>query len=99
MPLDRPRPAIQTFEGSSQEIVLSESITKLIKTLNREEGVTLFMTVLAAFQTLLHRYNGQDEIIVGSGIANRNRAETEGLLGYFVNTLALRGGPVRQSDF
>jgi hypothetical protein len=90
LPLDRPRPAIQTFDGSSHEITLSESIAKTIKTLNREEGVTLFMTVLAAFQTLLHRYNGQDDIIVGSGIANRNRAETEGLLGYFVNTLALR---------
>ena len=90
LPLDRLRPAIQTFEGSSHEVVLSESITKAIKTLNREEGVTLFMTVLAAFQTLLHRYNGQDDIIVGSGIANRNRAETENLLGYFVNTLALR---------
>jgi amino acid adenylation domain-containing protein len=90
LPLDRPRPAIQTFAGSSHEIALSESIAKAIRTLNREEGVTLFMTVLAAFQALLHRYNGQDEIIVGSGIANRNRAETEGLLGYFVNTLALR---------
>ena len=90
LPLDRPRPAIQTFAGSVHEIDLSESLAKAIKTLNREEGVTLFMTVLAAFQALLHRYNGQDEIIVGSGIANRNRAETEGLLGYFVNTLALR---------
>ncbi|HEX7330560.1 MAG TPA: amino acid adenylation domain-containing protein [Pyrinomonadaceae bacterium] len=90
LPLDRPRPAIQTFAGSSHEIILSESITKALKTLNREEGVTLFMTVLAAFQTLLHRYSGQDDIIVGSGIANRNRAETENLLGYFVNTLALR---------
>ena len=90
LPLDRPRPAIQTFDGSSHEIFLPESVAKAIRTLNREEGVTLFMTVLAAFQSLLHRYSGQDDIIVGSGIANRNRAETENLLGYFVNTLALR---------
>jgi non-ribosomal peptide synthetase component F len=58
--------------------------------LSQREGVTLFMTLLAAFQTLLHRYTGQDDILVGSPIANRTRAEIEGLIGFFVNTLVLR---------
>jgi len=57
--------------------------------LSRREGVTLFMTLLAAFQTLLYRYTGQDKIVIGTPIANRNRAEIEGLIGFFVNTLAL----------
>ena len=58
--------------------------------MTQREGVTLFMTLLAAFQTLLSRYSGQDDIVVGTGIANRNRAETEPLIGFFVNTLVLR---------
>src|SRR5262249_38267063 len=61
-----------------------------LRQLSQREGVTLFMTLLAAFQTLLHRYTGQDDIVVGSPIAGRNRAELEGLIGFFVNTLVLR---------
>ena len=70
---------------------LSEELTQRIKALSRQEGVTLFMTLLAAYQTLLSRYSGQDQIVVGTPIANRTRSEMEGLIGFFVNTLALRG--------
>jgi amino acid adenylation domain-containing protein len=69
---------------------LSSTLTQALKTLSQQHGVTLFMTLLAAFQTLLHRYTGQDDIAVGSLIANRDRIELEGLIGFFVNTLVLR---------
>ncbi|MCC5648468.1 amino acid adenylation domain-containing protein [Nostoc sp. XA013] len=90
LPTDRPRPPIQTFRGKQQKFVLSKALTESIKQLNQREGVTLFMTLLAAFQTLLYRYTGQEDILVGSPIANRNRAELEQLIGCFVNTLVLR---------
>ena len=89
-PTDRPRPARQSYRGARQSIELSSELTQRLKTLSRKEGVTLYMTLLAAFQTLLHRYTGQDDIVVGSPIANRNRIEIEGLIGFFVNTLVLR---------
>ena len=91
LPTDRPRPAVQTYRGARQSLYCcpSPSVTAL-KALSQREGVTLFMTLLAAFQTLLHRYTGQDDIIVGSPIAGRTRAEIEGLIGFFVNTLVLR---------
>ncbi|WP_086691624.1 amino acid adenylation domain-containing protein [Nostoc sp. T09] len=90
LPTDRPRPAIQTSNGQRQSFELSSSLTQALKTLSQQEGVTLFMTLLAAFQTLLYRYTGQEDILVGSPIANRNRSEIEGLIGFFVNTLVLR---------
>ncbi|MBH8561819.1 amino acid adenylation domain-containing protein [Nostoc sp. CENA67] len=90
LPTDRPRPAIQTFVGGKQSFQISSSLTAALKTLSRKEGVTLFMTLLAAFQTLLYRYTQQEDILVGSPIANRNRVEIEGLIGFFVNTLVLR---------
>ena len=90
LPTDRPRPAVQSFRGARQSILLSKELTGQLKALSRKEGVTLFMTLLAAFQTLLHRYTGQEDIAVGSPIANRNRTEIEGLIGFFVNTLVLR---------
>jgi aspartate racemase len=70
-------------------MVLPKNLTEAVKALSRQEGTTLFVTLLAAFQTLLYRYTGQDDIIVGSPIANRNRSEIEGLIGFFVNTLVL----------
>ncbi|MBI4524352.1 MAG: hypothetical protein HY695_11140 [Deltaproteobacteria bacterium] len=88
-PFDRPRPPVQSFRGARQSLMLSKTLTKELKALSRHQGVTVFMTLLAAFQTLLHRYTGQDDIVVGSPIANRNRLETEGLIGFFVNTLVL----------
>jgi hypothetical protein len=90
LPTDHPRPAIQSYRGERQSIELSKELTQALKALSRKEGATLFMTLLAAFQTLLHRYTGQDDIVVGSPIANRNRTEIEGLIGFFVNTLVLR---------
>jgi hypothetical protein len=90
LPTDRPRPAVQSFRGKRQSIKLSKELMQGLKALSRKEGVTLFMTLLAAFQTLLYRYTGQEDIVVGSPIANRNRTEIEGLIGFFVNTLVLR---------
>jgi len=89
-PTDRPRPARQSYRGARQSIELSSELTQALKALSRKEGVTLYMTLLAGFQILLHRYTGQDDIVVGSPIANRNRIEIEGLIGFFVNTLVLR---------
>jgi amino acid adenylation domain-containing protein len=90
LPTDYPRPAIVTYKGATQSFLLSKSLTKALKALSQQEGVTLFMTLLAAFKVLLHRYSQQNDIVVGTPIANRNRAEIEGLIGFFVNTLVLR---------
>jgi len=90
LPTNYPRPPVQTYPGAYQSLELSLHLTKALKTLSQQEGVTLFMTLLAAFQTLLYRYSGQEDIIVGTPIAGRNRIETEGLIGFFVNTLAIR---------
>ena len=90
LPTDRPRPAVQTFRGARHPVVFSPPLMQALKALSQQHGVTLFMTLLAAFQILLHRYTGQDDIVVGSPIANRNRSEIEGLIGFFVNTLVLR---------
>jgi acyl carrier protein len=89
LPTDKPRPTVQSYRGAQETIALSAELAERLKTLSRREGVTLFMTLLAAFQTLLHRYAGHDRIVVGSPIAGRNRAETEGLIGFFVNTLVM----------
>ena len=90
LPTDRPRPPVQTHKGAHKDLTLSETLTRSLKNLTRREGVTLFMTLLAAFSTLLYRYSGQCDILVGTPIANRNRAETESLIGFFINTLILR---------
>jgi amino acid adenylation domain-containing protein/non-ribosomal peptide synthase protein (TIGR01720 family) len=90
LPTDYPRPAIQTFRGATHSFELSNELSVALNKLSQQQGSTLFMTLLAAFQTLLWRYTGQEDILVGSPIANRNRAEIEGLIGFFVNTLVLR---------
>jgi amino acid adenylation domain-containing protein len=90
LPTDHPRPAKQSFRGARQPISLPQSLTTAVNELSRHEGVTQFMTLLAAFQVLLHRYCGQEDLVVGSPITNRNRTETEGLIGFFVNALVLR---------
>ncbi|MGE0127977.1 MAG: amino acid adenylation domain-containing protein [Blastocatellales bacterium] len=90
LPTDRPRPPVQTFRGAWQSLLLSAEQAESLKALSRREGVTLFMTLLAAFQTLLHHDTNQDDIVVGADIANRNRRETEDLIGFFVNQLVLR---------
>ena len=89
-PADHPRPPTQTFRGTVRMHTLPPALADDLRALSRREGATLFMTLLAAFQALLHRYTGQADVVVGSPIANRTRAEVEGLIGFFVNTLALR---------
>ncbi|MEH1793156.1 amino acid adenylation domain-containing protein [Nostoc sp.] len=90
LPTDRPRPFVQTFSGAYQEFALSKELTNGLTQLSQKQGVTLFMALLAAFDTLLYRYTGQEDILVGSPIANRDRSEIEGLIGFFVNTLVMR---------
>ncbi|HEU4559961.1 MAG TPA: amino acid adenylation domain-containing protein, partial [Longimicrobium sp.] len=90
LPADRPRPAVQTFRGGRQHMELSAELTERLRQVGREHGATLFMVLLAAWQTFLARHTGQEDVVVGSPISGRNRAETEGLIGFFVNTLALR---------
>jgi amino acid adenylation domain-containing protein/FkbM family methyltransferase len=90
LPATRTRPRVQSFRSETLPLSFSESTTDALKALSRREGTTLFMTLLAAFQVLLYRYTGQEDIIVGSPVANRNRQEIEQLIGFFVNTLVLR---------
>ncbi|MCL5996770.1 MAG: amino acid adenylation domain-containing protein, partial [Chloroflexi bacterium] len=90
LPTDHPRQAVQTSVGAHQTFTFPTSLAQALKALCQREGVTLFMTLLAAFQTLLGRYSNQDDVCVGTPIANRNRSELEDLIGFFVNTLVLR---------
>jgi amino acid adenylation domain-containing protein/thioester reductase-like protein len=90
LPTDYPRSAVQTYQGQRESIALSKTLTNKLKTLSQQEEATLFMTLLAAFKVLLYRYTGQEDIFVGSPIANRNQVEIEELIGFFINTLVLR---------
>ena len=90
LPTDRPRPTLQSYRGATQLLQVPKSLTEALLALSQQLGVTLFITLLAAFQTLLYRYTGQEDIAVGSPIANRNRSELESLIGFFVNSLVLR---------
>ena len=83
---------MQSLQGARQAVALSRALTAALKELCRREGTTLFVSLMAAFNTLLYRYAGQQDILVGFPIANRNQAELQNLIGFFVNTLArLRG--------
>lgn len=90
LPFDRPRPPVQTYSGATKVFFLAEQSHQQIRTLVRREEVTMFMLLMAAFQTLLYRYSGQPDIAVGTFIANRKFAETEALIGLFANTLVMR---------
>jgi len=90
LPYDRPRPPAQSFRGAAPRIELPGALCKSLKMLSNDEGVTLFMTMLAAFLVLLYRYSSQEDICVGSGIANRRWRETEDLMGMLINTVVLR---------
>ncbi|TBR56740.1 non-ribosomal peptide synthetase [Westiellopsis prolifica IICB1] len=90
LPTDRPRPALQSFCGKTQSFYLSSDLPEALKVLSRQEEMTLFMILLAAFVTLLYRYSQQDDILIGTAIANRNYKELERLIGLFANTLVLR---------
>jgi len=90
LPTDHPRPAVQTAHGANAWFSLPPELSKAMEALSQREGSTLFMTLLAALQTLFYRYTGQEDICIGTPVANRNRSETEGLIGFLLNTLALR---------
>ena len=89
-PADNPRPSVQTFRGSMYPFALSSELTDAVRSLAKQEGVTLFQTLLAGFAALLSRYSGQDDLAIGSVTAGRDRPETQSLLGYFLNTVVLR---------
>ncbi|MCW3052829.1 MAG: Non-ribosomal peptide synthetase component, partial [Chthonomonadales bacterium] len=91
LPTDRPRTDQPTYMGARAERLLPLSLVSELQALSRSQGTTLFMTLLAAFQVLLARYSGQEDIVVGTPIANRTQEQLENLIGFFVNTLALRG--------
>ncbi|NVJ03794.1 amino acid adenylation domain-containing protein [Myxococcus sp. AM001] len=90
LPTDRPRPQVQRFKGTRRTFHLTGETTLAIDALCRKERTTLFMTLLAGFSALLHRYSGQEDLVLGSPISGRIRPEVEGLVGFFVNTLVLR---------
>ncbi|WNG57420.1 amino acid adenylation domain-containing protein [Archangium gephyra] len=99
LPTDKPRPPRPSLQGASCSRPLPPALSESIKALAQKEGTTSFMVLLAAFQVLLSRYSGQDDICVGSPIAGRNRGELEGLIGFFVNTLVLRTRLSPQQSF
>ncbi|MFN8546800.1 MAG: condensation domain-containing protein [Candidatus Eisenbacteria bacterium] len=91
VPTDRPRPAVQTFTGGREYIIYSEELLHALKGLTQKAGATMFMTALAALDILCWKYSGQRDLLIGSAIADRNRTETENVIGYFLNMLLLRG--------
>ena len=90
LPTDRPRPAALTFDGGTESRHYDAVLTEKLKVISAEHGATLATTLLAAFQTLLHRYTGQDDLLVGTVIAGRERPELQDLVGYYINSVALR---------
>ena len=90
LPTDRSRPAMQTFEAEVCQVELSGEQVKKLKRVSRENQATLYMTLLAGLGVLMSRYSGQDDIVVGSPIANRQEAQLEGMIGFFVNSLVMR---------
>src|SRR5262249_48090495 len=99
LPTDHPRPPMQTFIGASINLHVPQTIVERLRSISREEHATLFMILLSAFQTLLHRYTGQDDIVVGTPIAGRTRVEIEPLIGFFVNMLVLRADTAGDPTF
>ena len=98
-PADRPRPAIQSYRGAIEQVFIDRQLIDRLKSFAARENVTLFMTLLAAFKTLLFRYNGQDDCVVGVPIASRPQKELESLIGFFANTLVLRSSLAGDPSF
>ncbi|MDT5295930.1 MAG: hypothetical protein QOJ76_2810, partial [Acidobacteriota bacterium] len=90
LPTDRPRPAVQSHRGAHEIVKLPAELSAALREMSRREGVTLYMTLLAAFEVLLSRYTGQQDVVVGTDVANRTQGETEALIGFFVNQLVMR---------
>jgi len=99
LPLDHVRPAVASHRGSNAAVNLGEELSEKLRALGRREGVTLFMTLLASYQVLLGVYSGQEDIVVGTPVANRKRVETEGLIGFFINHLVLRNQVTKRWSF
>src|SRR6185369_8200489 len=99
LPIDRPRPPVQTYRGGSAARVLPPDLAGRLTRFGRSRGATLFMTLLAAIQTLLHRHSGQDDVLIGAPVAGRRAVETEELIGCFLNTLVLRTGFAGRPSF
>jgi len=99
LPTDKPRPAVQSFQGAIEAFTLPRELLERLKQLSRQQNATLFMTLATAFLTLLHRYSGQDDILIGSPISGRTRSETEDLIGLFLNLVVLRGQFAEQESF
>ncbi|MEK3918735.1 amino acid adenylation domain-containing protein [Paenibacillus sp. FSL K6-2393] len=99
MPTDYPRPAVQSYEGQTLEFFFDASKTDGLKQLASETGTTLFMVLLAAYNVLLHKYSGQEDVIVGTPIAGRNHGDVQPLIGIFLNTLAIRSYPSSERTF
>ncbi|MDQ3192186.1 MAG: amino acid adenylation domain-containing protein [Bacteroidota bacterium] len=99
LPADYSRPKVQSFEGDRLSFELSKEDTEKVRNLSKETGATIYMTLLAAYNVLLHKYTGQQDIIVGSVIAGRTKSELESILGMFVNTLAMRNFPTEEKTF
>jgi amino acid adenylation domain-containing protein len=90
LPLDRARPAVQTFRGAKHDFALSRQMTEALHKLGRANGATLFMMLLGGFHCMLYGYTGQSDIVVGTDVANRNSAATEALIGFFINQVPIR---------
>ncbi|MDG2156241.1 MAG: non-ribosomal peptide synthase/polyketide synthase, partial [Gammaproteobacteria bacterium] len=99
LPTDKPRPAVQTFNGDYVSRMLSSELQLALKEIARDNGCTFYMVLLAAFNVLLYRYSGQDDLVVGTPIAGRRRSELDGLVGFFINTLVLRSDASGQPTF
>ena len=99
LPFDRPRPSMPSYRGSMETFSLSGPLTEALKALSRKEGLTLYMTMLAAFKALLHRYSGQEDIIIGGVTDTRRRPELQKVVGYFLNSLVLRTKPLGRLRF
>uniref|UniRef100_UPI00046B0577 non-ribosomal peptide synthetase n=1 Tax=Caldalkalibacillus mannanilyticus TaxID=1418 RepID=UPI00046B0577 len=99
LPTDYPRPAVQNFAGSLYEFVIDQDISKKIEKVANQSGATMYMVLLAAYKTLLYKYSGQEDLIVGTPIAGRQHADLEPLIGMFVNTLAIRSYPSGEKTF
>ncbi|MDP7042368.1 MAG: condensation domain-containing protein, partial [Gammaproteobacteria bacterium] len=90
LPLDKPRPPVETHTGATRSLQLDTQLAERLNALAMSQGCTLFVLLLAALQALLHRYSGEDDLVVGTPISGRQRSEFEGLIGFFLNTLAIR---------
>ncbi|HEY0783369.1 MAG TPA: condensation domain-containing protein, partial [Thermoanaerobaculia bacterium] len=99
LPLDRPRPPVQSHRGADLGIELPEELRAALKALSSRQGVTLFMTLLASLFIVLRRMTGQDDLLIGSPIANRSRREVEGVIGCFINSLVMRGRVLDDAPF